>query len=149
MVILALGFACRWIVSRRFAAKSPRKVIVICGPASKRRNPSPLPRQTRRRGRKPQGEHALTRAERQARYRQRRAHNRAASPLPPARPTRRVGRPQQWHAAVTTLLRLQTEYAAWLEALPDALCDNANGQALQACILSRDDNPRAHATAAA
>ena len=97
-------------------------------------NPPPLPRQTRRRGRKPQGEHALTGAERQARYRQRQADNRTAPRRRLPRPIRQVSRPQQWHGAVATLLRLQAEYAAWLDALPEALRDGASGEALQAIV---------------
>ena len=38
-------------------------------------------------------------AERQARYRQRKADNRAAPALRPPRPTRHACRPQQWRAA--------------------------------------------------
>jgi hypothetical protein len=49
-------------------------------------------------------------------------------------PTRHANRPQQWHAAVSTLLRLQAEYAAWLDALPEALPDSATGEALQAIV---------------
>jgi hypothetical protein len=87
-----------------------------------------------RRGRKPQGERALTGAERQARYRQRQADNRAAPARHPPRPTRYASRPQQWHGAVATLLRLQAEYEAWLDALPEALRDGATGEALQAIV---------------
>jgi len=90
--------------------------------------------EVRRRGRQPQGESALTGAERQARYRQRQADNRAAPALHPPQPMRRVSRPQQWHAAVATLLRLQAEYAVWLDALPEALRDGATGEALQAIV---------------
>jgi ferric-dicitrate binding protein FerR (iron transport regulator) len=86
------------------------------------------------RGRKPQGESALTGAERQARYRQRQADNRAAAPPHPPRSIRRPSRPQQWHAAVTTLVALQAAYAAWLDALPEALRDSATGAALQAIV---------------
>lgn len=54
----------------------------------------------KRKGRKPQGQYALTGAERQARYRQHQADNRAAAPPRPPQPIRRASRPQQWHAAV-------------------------------------------------
>ena len=70
----------------------------------------------KRRGRKPRGEYPLTGAERQARYRRRQAGNRAAAPLRPPRSIRYPSRPQQWHAAVATLVALQSEYAAWLDA---------------------------------
>ena len=88
----------------------------------------------RRRGRKPQGERALAGAERQARYRQRLADQPVAPARRPPRPTRHASRPQQWQAAVVTLLRLQAEYAAWLDALPEALRDGATGEALQAIV---------------
>ena len=97
-------------------------------------SPPPPGCEVRRRGRKPQVERPLTGAERQARYRQRFADNRAAPTRPPPRPTRHASRPQQWHAAVATLVALQTEYAAWLDALPEALRDGATGQALQAIV---------------
>ena len=87
----------------------------------------------RRRGRQPQAERALTGAERQARYRQRQADSHTAPARPP-RPTRHASRPQQWHAAVATLLRLQAEYATWLDALPEALRNGATGEALQAVV---------------
>jgi hypothetical protein len=83
-----------------------------------------------RRGRPPQREHALTGAERQACYRRGQADKHAV----PRRPTSRASRPQRWHSAVATLLRLQSEYAAWLEALPEALRDGATGEALQAIV---------------
>jgi hypothetical protein len=59
-----------------------------------------------RRGRRPQGERALTGAERQARYRQRHADSR---PPPPRRPQsiRVASRRQRWQAAVAELVSLQ------------------------------------------
>ena len=87
-----------------------------------------------RRGRPPQGQHALTGAERQARYRQRQADNRTVTRPRPLHSVRRLSQAQQWHSAVATLLRLQAEYAAWLEALPEALRDGATGEALQAIV---------------
>ena len=96
--------------------------------------PLPISGDAKRRGRKPQGEHALTGAERQARYRQRQVGNRAAAPPRPPRSIRHPSRPQQWHAAVATLVALQSEYAAWLDALPEALRDGATGEALQAIV---------------
>src|SRR3984893_13298878 len=92
------------------------------------------------RGRKPTGERTLTGAERQARYRQRRVGNRAVPPPRPSRPIRRSSRAQQWHAAVATLVALQAEYAAWLDALPEALRAGATGEALQTIVdLDLDD----------
>jgi hypothetical protein len=97
--------------------------------------PNPLPSSdARRRGRKPKGERALTGAERQARYRERRFGNRAASPPHPSRPIRRASRAQQWCDAVAALVALQAAYAAWLDALPEALREGATGEALQAIV---------------
>ena len=83
------------------------------------------------RGRKPKGEHALSNAERQARYR---ARQHASQLLPrlrsPRSPDRR-SRPQRWTDAVAELLSLQAEYAAWLDALPDNLRDSATAGALE------------------
>jgi hypothetical protein len=36
-------------------------------------------------------------------------------------PADRRSRPQRWRDAVTELLALQADYAAWLEAQPDTL----------------------------
>jgi ferric-dicitrate binding protein FerR (iron transport regulator) len=85
-------------------------------------------------GRKPSGDRPLTGAERQACYRQRHIGNRAAAPPRPSRPIRRSSRAQQWQSAVATLLALQAQYAAWLDALPEALRDGATGEALQAIV---------------
>jgi hypothetical protein len=86
-------------------------------------------------GRVPEGEHALTGAERQARYRARQAMDMAAPPpaQPPRKP-RRVSRIERWNAAISELLSLQVEYAGWLEALAEATRDSPTGQALQAIV---------------
>jgi hypothetical protein len=86
------------------------------------------------RGRRPQGETALTSAERQARYR---ARHLAAKPAPVIRyrrPADRKTRPQRWRDAVGELIALQEEYTAWWDALPDSLHDNATAEALQAIV---------------
>ena len=86
------------------------------------------------RGRQPEGEQALSNAERQALYRARRH---AAEPQPRIRhrrPTDRRTRPQRWDDAVTELLALQAEYAAWFEAIPDNLRDGPTAEALQAIV---------------
>jgi hypothetical protein len=76
------------------------------------------------------GEHAMTDAERQARYRA------ARSAGVPAMRTRRAvdrrSRTQRWRDAVETVTALQGEYAAWLEALPDNLRGGTMAEALQA-----------------
>ena len=86
------------------------------------------------RGRTPDGEHALSNAERQARYRARHL----TQPTPVATRLRRAidrrGRPQRWRDAVTELLVLQAEYADWLTALPDSLRDSPTANTLEAIV---------------
>jgi hypothetical protein len=83
-------------------------------------------------GRRPEGEHALSHAERQARYRARHL----VPPAPAAARTRRRSdrrsRPQRWRDAVNELLALQVEYADWLAALLESLHDSTTAQALEA-----------------
>ena len=108
------------------------------------------------RGRKPQGEHALSNAERQARLRARLHAQQLPvalplhpSPEPRIKPARR-SRPQRWREAVTELLALQGDYAAWLAALPASLRDSATAQALQEVVdldldeLATIDPPRGY-----
>ena len=72
----------------------------------------------------------MTDAERQARYRAARAAG------VPAIRTRRLldhrSRAKRWCDAVSELISLQPQYAAWLEALPANLHDSALAEALQA-----------------
>ena len=82
-------------------------------------------------GRKPQGDQPLTGAERQARYRARHAR---APIVRYRRPADRRSRAQRWSDAVAQLLALQSEYAAWFEALPEAARDSTTGEALQAIV---------------
>ena len=86
------------------------------------------------RGRRPTGDHALSDAERQARYRARRQAEQASPLIRYRRPADRRNRPQRWHDAVAELLTLQAEYAAWCDALPDSLRDSATADALQAIV---------------
>jgi hypothetical protein len=76
---------------------------------------------------------ALTNAERQARYRARRAEQ-AGTTIRYRRPADRRTRPQRWHAAVAELLALQAEYTAWADTLPDGLRDTATAEALQVIV---------------
>jgi hypothetical protein len=86
------------------------------------------------RGRQPEGEQALSNAERQARYR-----TRHLEPIPSVA-TRirnridRRSRPHRWRDAVMELLALQTDYTNWLVALPDNLRDSAMSEALEAIV---------------
>ena len=93
------------------------------------------------RGRKPTGDRPLTGAERQARYRVAYASPPPLRPLRGASPRakapsrdRRRSRLQRWHEALTELLAVQSECAAWLNELPEALRDGATGEALQAIV---------------
>ena len=85
-------------------------------------------------GRLPDGERALSNAERQARYRARHQAQQAAPVVRYRRPADRRTRPQRWHDAVAELLTLQAEYAAWADALPDPLSDTATAEALRAIV---------------
>lgn len=81
----------------------------------------------------------LSNAERQARWRARRRLAQQEAHVAPLRPrkaaaTNRRSRPRRWQDAVTELLALQAEYAAWLDALPDSLQDSATAEALQAIV---------------
>ncbi len=86
------------------------------------------------RGRQPQGDHPLSDAERQARYRARLKAEAAAPQLRYRRPADRRSRPQRWRDAVSELLTLQAEYTAWQEALPHSLRDTPTDDALQAIV---------------
>jgi hypothetical protein len=102
------------------------------------------------RGCKPEGERALSNAERQARHRAR-LHDQMPKPvIRYRRPTDRRSRAQRWCDAVSELVTLQPEYVAWLDALPDSLCATPTGEALQAIAdldldaLAAIDPPRGY-----
>ena len=80
--------------------------------------------------RQPLGERAMTDAERQARYRAARA---AARPITRTRrPADHRSRAKRWQDTVAELVRLQAEYDAWLNALPETLAETATAEALRA-----------------
>jgi hypothetical protein len=90
------------------------------------------------RGREPEGEIALTNAERQARYRARRSEPQPPVPQPPViikppRPSRR-SRPQRWNDGLAEMFAVQAECAAWFDALPESLRGSATAMALQEII---------------
>jgi hypothetical protein len=87
-------------------------------------------------GRRPQGEAALTGAERQARYRLRFGLIPDLAPGPVVPPPLPRARPlsRRWHDTVAGLVSLQADYARWLDALPEATRDTATGEALQAMV---------------
>ncbi len=80
--------------------------------------------------RMPDGERAMTDAERQARYRAARAAGKPV--IRTRRPIDHRGRAKRWSDAVGELTDSQSHYAAWLDALPDNLRDSALAEALQA-----------------
>jgi hypothetical protein len=82
------------------------------------------------RGRNPEGEHALSNAERQARYRA--AHAPGTKPARRKPAADRRGRPQRWRDAVAQLILIQADCQAWLDGLPDGLQHGATAEALQA-----------------
>ena len=86
------------------------------------------------RGREPAGQAALTNAERQARFRARRQ-----TPQPPLTIKRRPAparrsRTKRWNDALAEMIAVQTECAAWFDALPESLRDSATAAALQDMI---------------
>jgi len=81
------------------------------------------------RGCKPTGEHALSNAERQARYRARQQVASTTAVTRPRRPTDRPP-PSQGQAQPPA----QAGYADWLAALPDSLHGSATAYALEAIV---------------
>lgn len=73
---------------------------------------------------------ALSNAERQRRYRARRA---AGEPVrtPLVRPKDRRPRPKRWAAAVDELRTLQAEYEVWRDQLPESLADSRTAELLE------------------
>jgi hypothetical protein len=86
------------------------------------------------RGRQPDGEHALSNAERQARNRARRETEQPPPKVRYRRPADRRTRSQRWYDTVSGLFALQAEYVAWHDTLPDSLRDSATAEALQAIV---------------
>ena len=86
------------------------------------------------RGRTTEGEHTLSNAERQARYRARREAGQPAPVVHYRRPVDRRSRLQRWNDLVAGLLALQAEYTAWYDVLPDSLRDTATAAALLAIV---------------
>jgi hypothetical protein len=92
------------------------------------------------RGRQPEGEHALSGAERQARHRARVFAQQKPHVVRYRKPADRRSRAQRWCDTVAGLLALQAEYVAWSSSLPDSLRDSATAEALQAIVdLDLDD----------
>ena len=81
---------------------------------------------------------ALTNAERQRRYRDRRKDQQPR--IHYRRPQDRRSRPQRWADAVATLRELQAEYQEWLDNLPANLQDTPLYEKLEAvCALDLEE----------
>ncbi len=79
---------------------------------------------------------ALTPAERQRRFRERRA---AGIPVQPRRPARPKSRPARWTAALAELRTLQAEYQDWPDQLPEALAGSRIAERLaEVCDFDLD-----------
>jgi len=85
------------------------------------------------RGRDPEGETALTNAERQARYRARRLVEQPPAIIKYPRPSRQ-SRGKRWDNALAVMMTVQAECAAWFEVLPERLRDSATTEALQEIV---------------
>ena len=73
---------------------------------------------------------ALTNAERQRRYRQRRAAGEPVQERRP-RPPRPKPRPARWAAALAELRTLQGEYETWRDQMPESLADSRTAELLE------------------
>ncbi len=85
------------------------------------------------RGREPEGEIALTIAERQARYRARWLVEQPPAITKQPRPSGQSRR-KRWDNALVVMMTVQAECAAWFGALPESLRDSATAGALQEII---------------
>jgi hypothetical protein len=97
---------------------------------------SPMP------GPKPQGDHALTSAERMQRLREKRKAEAAADKPPTVihyrRPKDRRSRADQWSDAINTLSDCLDGYQEWRDNLPASLADSALAECLDAMLEWRD-----------
>jgi len=86
------------------------------------------------RGCQPEGQTALSNAERQARWRARRRASPPPSPIKRPAVRARRSRSNRWNDALAELTTIQAECAAWFDALPESLRDSATAVALQEMI---------------
>ena len=96
-------------------------------------------------GPRPQGDRALTSAERMRRLREKRKAEAADKPPDePAvviryrRPKDRRSRPEQWADAFNTLMDCLDRYRQWRDNLPGSLADSALAERLDAVLEWRD-----------
>ena len=85
-------------------------------------------------GRVPEGSAALSNAERQARHRARHLAVQPPLTIKRAAVATRRSRSKRWNDALAEMIAVQAECAAWFEALPESLRDNATAAALQDMI---------------
>ena len=82
---------------------------------------------------------ALSNAERQRRYRERRAAHEPVRRFEVVAVRGRRTRPQRWSEAVATLRALQAEYEEWREGLPESLAESRTAERLdEVCELDLD-----------
>ena len=86
------------------------------------------------RGRQPDGETALSNAERQARWRSKHQAPTPTVVIRARRPIDRRSRIQRWRDAVGELLDIQSTCAVWLDGMPEALRETTTAEALQAIV---------------
>ena len=77
---------------------------------------------------------ALTNAERQRRFRERRAAGVPVRDPPRPRPPRPKPRPARWAAALVELRTLQGEYEAWRDQLPESLAESRTAELLEGVL---------------
>jgi hypothetical protein len=82
----------------------------------------------------PEGSAALSNAERQARHRAGKRALQSPLTIRRARAASRRGRSKPWNDALAELFAVQSECAAWFDALPESLRDSATAAALQDMI---------------
>ena len=75
----------------------------------------------------------MTNAERQARYRARRLAEQPPAAIKQSRASRQSRR-KRWDDALTVMMTVQAECAAWFDALPESLRDSATAEVLQEMI---------------
>ena len=85
-------------------------------------------------GRMPQGSAALSNAERQARHRAKMLALQPPLAVKRPRAAGRRSRSKRWNDALAELIAVQSECAAWFDALPESLRDSAAATALQETI---------------
>ena len=85
-------------------------------------------------GRMPEGSVALSNAERQARHRAKQLALQPPFPIGRPKAAARRSRMKRWNDALSEMIAVQAECAAWFDALPESLRDSATAMALQDMI---------------